>query len=218
MSYAFMIPQGFAMKEFIELRATHEQISTAFPNVWLTSMPDENEVLILRSVGAGQAAITAPWGCVPCYSALQPPPLKHHVPVQDVFDVQWRNGAGFERCIVLATSYTYQWICEETGKLVTYRLKPQASRFLRMAGIYRQRDLLEADAGVAVLTTWANSLVEPTSKRMPLILTDKDAKTWIGEKMPRPAALRRLFAIPESSLAILDCTVEDPYAKTAAVC
>lgn len=79
------------------------------------------------------------------------------------------------RCIFLATGF-YEWSRVKAQKLPHYFTLGDGERLLRIAALWDQKT-----KQVAVLTTSANSSMSWCHTRMPVILDEDKAKTWLNE-------------------------------------
>lgn len=99
-----------------------------------------------------------------------------------------------KRCLVPANGF-YEWKDFGGGKKIPFYIRLLNQDLFAMAGIYdthtdsNGRELHT----FAILTTEANSLVQPLHQRMPVILRTDDYNVWLNPVHPRPEALQSLL-------------------------
>jgi putative SOS response-associated peptidase YedK len=97
------------------------------------------------------------------------------------------------RCLVPASGF-YEW---ETlgGKKIPRYLRLKGGEPMVFAGLWeswRAPDGERVDS-CTILTTAANSLIEPLHTRMPVILRPRDFELWLNRNLTDPAAFKELF-------------------------
>jgi len=119
-----------------------------------------------------------PWGFIPSYEKDKEKPLKI---INARIEGIEKNGAfrtSFEskRCIILSDGY-YEW----NERKVPHRILDENREVLLFAGVYntfrKEGEILQASC--AIVTTSAREDVSTLHTRMPLILTEEEAKTYL---------------------------------------
>jgi putative SOS response-associated peptidase YedK len=85
------------------------------------------------------------------------------------------------RCIVLADGF-YEW--KKAGeKKIPYRIVPTKDQLLYFAGLWteKKRDDGSMLRTFTIITTEPNEVMTELHDRMPVILTEKEAKKWLDE-------------------------------------
>lgn len=109
----------------------------------------------------------------------------------------YKNSAKSRRCVVLATGW-YEWKPvrgRKVGDPFTFGMKDKS--IMMFAGIWTTR-YLEKDVGedgYAIITTDPNKVAEKVHDRMPVILNEKQAKTWLDPEYKDLAKLEG-FLVP----------------------
>lgn len=99
-----------------------------------------------------------------------------------------------KRCIIPANGF-YEWKDFGGGRKIPFYIRLLDQDLFGMAGIY---DTYTDDKGeklhtFAILTTEANSLIQPLHERMPVILRSDDYNVWMDPVHPRPEMLQTLL-------------------------
>jgi putative SOS response-associated peptidase YedK len=105
----------------------------------------------------------------------------------------FRRALRKQRCLVLADGF-YEWKKEGGAKVPMYIASRSREPF-GMAGLWEtwkspSGELLHS---CAIITTAANSLMEPIHDRMPVILSQEAEATWLDAGIDDPGALTRLL-------------------------
>jgi len=105
----------------------------------------------------------------------------------------FRSAFKFRRCLVLASGF-YEWQ-EAGGRKVPRYFRLKGGGLMAFAGLWeswRSPDgkLVES---CTILTTAANSLIEPLHVRMPVILKSPDFAPWLDRCLTGTAALKVLL-------------------------
>jgi putative SOS response-associated peptidase YedK len=90
----------------------------------------------------------------------------------------WREG---KRCLIVTNGF-YEW--REHDKQPFAMMARAQSKITALAGLWetwRDPKSGEVIKSCCVITTTANSLIEPFDDRMPVILDEKDWPLWLGE-------------------------------------
>ena len=106
----------------------------------------------------------------------------------------FRQALRKRRCLVLADGF-YEWKKEGAAKVPMYIASRSGEPF-GMAGLW---GTWKAPSGeplhsCTIITTAANSLMEPIHDRMPVILTRETEAAWLDRSIDDPVALTHLLA------------------------
>lgn len=100
--------------------------------------------------------------------------------------------------VLVPASHFYEW-----RRLGSRRLPVAVSRRdgapLNLAGLVARRDGVQA---VTILTTTANRRLEPLHDRMPVVLSDPDARAWVREKLGLERLAAMLRPCPDDHLEL----------------
>ncbi len=103
------------------------------------------------------------------------------------------------RCLVPADGF-YEWKRDEKGRsLQAYYFQRKEGAAYWMAGLYWQEDP-EQPRRYIVLTTAPNELLEPIHDRMPVMLTEDDARRWVDQATPEENALALCRTFPAAEM------------------
>lgn len=104
-----------------------------------------------------------------------------------------------QRCLVPADAF-YEWKRSGTEK-IPYRISLTGNRIFSMAGIWDQ--WISPDGEIvrsfSIITTRPNELVRELHDRMPVILPQKEERTWLGDT-PEKLLLDLLVPYPEEEM------------------
>ena len=106
------------------------------------------------------------------------------------------------RCLVLANGF-YEWKKEGNRRLPTY-FYPSSGEPMAFAGLWEMWNSPEGQVikSCTILTTVANSMIEPLHNRMPVILSDETQALWLDPLTEEPTNLEPLLIpAPEEFLA-----------------
>ncbi len=115
-----------------------------------------------------------------------------------------------KRCIVPANGF-YEWKDFGGDKKIPFYIRLLDQDLFGMAGIYETH--ADSDGSklhtFAVLTTKANSLMQPLHERMPVILRRDDYNVWLNPVQPRPEMLQSLLTpYPTESMSTYKVSTE----------
>ena len=166
------------------------------------------------------------WGLTPTWSAKSRKPLflvnlrDDTIKTKPAFKRYLEN----RRCIIPASGF-YEWKLAGTKKQAYY-FRCLQQKFMFFAGIYEpSSDQNTAQNMVSILTTAANSLVNPIHNRMPVILRPEQARRWLeGDAQDQLAHLLQSYPAAEmecwpvssrvNKVGIDDPTLIEPVADT----
>ena len=149
-------------------------------------------IIIVRPEKGERTPAVARWGLVPSWSKDPdggPQPINARaegIASKPMFRGALRHG----RCLIPACGF-YEW--KTVGKTkVPHFIRPTGGGIFIFAGV---ADLWLGPEGelatCAIVTTEANSLMQPIHDRMPVILTPDDASAWLDPENRHPEALLR---------------------------
>jgi putative SOS response-associated peptidase YedK len=105
----------------------------------------------------------------------------------------FRRALRKQRCLVLADGF-YEWKKEGSAKVPMY-IAARSGEPFGMAGLWETWKAPSGESlhSCAIITTAANSLMEPIHERMPVILTQEAEATWLDAGIDDPGPLTRLL-------------------------
>jgi putative SOS response-associated peptidase YedK len=136
------------------------------------------------------------------------------VPIEDLAEDEWlKECVGRRRCLIPANGY-YKWKFSEK-KSTPFYIRLLSNQLTAIAGIYT---VWESSAGrdvysCAMLTTEANTLVQPVDDRMPVFVHPADYEQWLGEGDLSEAELEEVingYAMTELTVNRVSEDVNDP--------
>ena len=106
----------------------------------------------------------------------------------------FRNAYKKRRCLIAADSF-FEWKEESQKKKVPYRIMMKNDSPLAIAGLWEEwkQPQQEALFSCTIITTEANSLLQPIHKRMPAIIAPEQLDLWLDPKIQDPAKLDPLL-------------------------
>jgi len=169
----------------------------------ITFTDDEGDVLPTPSMQMMR------WGLVPFWEKSEKPKL---APINAKAETvattgMFKNSVQKRRCLVPADGF-YEWLRLDEKTKYPFDIHLKGNRPFVMAGIY-EKATETRPATFALLTTAPNELMSRIHDRMPAILDDEEAKTWLrrGAIVPEQVAAlttshpaEDMEAIPISSL------------------
>ena len=104
----------------------------------------------------------------------------------------FRSAFKHRRCLVLASGF-YEWR-ESGGKKIPQYLRLRDGAPMVFAGLWENWRGSDGEGveSCTILTTAANSLIEPLHARMPVILEPRDFALWLDRSLSEPGKLKRL--------------------------
>ncbi len=135
------------------------------------------------------------WGFIPHWakdSNIKPINARGETIHQKPF---FRAAFKHQRCLVFADGF-YEWKQTEHGKQPYYiRLAHQQP--FAMAGIW---DSYNEQKSMALITTEANSLMQPIHARMPVIIPSRHWNLWLQDDTPLPQLTALLTPLPAADM------------------
>lgn len=107
----------------------------------------------------------------------------------------FRNAFKSHRCIIPASGF-YEWQKASKGAKQPFYFYLKDKEVFGFAGLWSQwsdKQSGEIIKTCTIITTEANSVLEPVHDRMPLILKEKDYDDWLDEKEDDTDYLQRLL-------------------------
>ena len=97
------------------------------------------------------------------------------------------------RCLVLANGF-YEWRKDGKGKIPTY-IYPKTGEPMAFAGLWETWKSPEGQVvqSCTIITTAANSFIQPVHNRMPVILPDETQALWLDPLTEDPKVLESLL-------------------------
>ena len=174
--------------------------------------PGQDQLTIVMESGTPTARMLK-WGLVPSWlkdPKGKPAPFNARAETaasKPYFRDAFRNG----RCLVLVDGF-YEWQKQPSvkGKGITkqpYFIHLKSGKPFALAGLY-------AGDTCTVLTTTPNALMAPIHDRMPCILNEHDARSWLAELNDVSTLQALLHSYPAGEMEswpVLDLT--DPFQK-----
>ena len=129
----------------------------------------------------------------------------------------FRQALRKRRCLVLADGF-YEWKKEGGAKVPMYIASRSREPF-GMAGLWETWKTPSGEPlhSCTIITTSANSLMEPIHDRMPVILTQEAETAWLDRGIDDPVALTRLlvpYPAPELEAYPVSTLVNSPSNDT----
>ena len=174
--------------------------------------PGQDQLTVMMEDGTPTARLLK-WGLVPSWlkdPKGKPAPFNARAETaasKPYFRDAFRNG----RCLVLVDGF-YEWqkVPSPIGKRITkqpYFIHLQSGKAFALAGLY-------AGNTCTVLTTTPNALMAPIHDRMPCILNDMDARTWLAELTEVSTLQALLHPYPASEMELWPVAdLTDPFRK-----
>jgi len=164
------------------------------PPVSYNVAPTQQIPIIREEPGAGRLISTAHWGLIPFWAKDR---KMAHQTINARAETA-RNKPSFrhcfrrKRCIIPASGF-FEW--HTLGELKQpHYISLRDKSLLGLAGLW---DTWENDGEImescTIVTTTANSFMEPIHKRMPVILTDEDHADWLDASNENPEHLLKQF-------------------------
>lgn len=150
---------------------------------WNTAPTDDVLVVYLRPDTRQRVAEKMHWGLIPRF-AKEPkmtfPTFNARTETIDTvstFRAPWREG---KRCLVITEGF-YEW---KKSNKQPYAIARAKSKITALAGLWEvwRGPVGETIKSCTVITTVANSLIEPLHDRMPVIMAEADWPKWLGEE------------------------------------
>lgn len=152
-------------------------------------------VPVVRNAGGHNELAMMKWGLIPSW-AKDAKIAAHTVNARCESVAEkpaFRHAISYNRCIVPVSGF-YEWT--HAGKTKQPYYIQLASRVpMCLAGIWETWKTPEGAQleTFSILTTTANSLIQPLHDRMPVILRPEDYSLWLSRHMHDPHALEQLY-------------------------
>lgn len=201
-----------------ELKATARDLIRHFQQLRLgpREMPHSDEispmdsVLILSCHSEGYFGSNARWGLVGKFLDAEP-----HSPIITLRSEGLATTPFYskilkqKRCLIPATAF-FEWQNLANGTRQKIRISHPKGAPLMLAGVFDHHP--QAGTTCAILTTEANTSLQPLQTRMPLILTQEECAFWLQEHAEFPNAEFAAIIQPSSRCALkLEAVNEEEY-------
>ncbi|ARV59132.1 hypothetical protein BZZ01_11215 [Nostocales cyanobacterium HT-58-2] len=105
----------------------------------------------------------------------------------------FRSAFKHRRCLVVADGF-YEWQQQE-GKKQPYYFRLGEGKPFGFAGLWEQWRSPQGEeiTSCTILTTQANTLLQPVHERMPVILQEQDYDLWLDPQVQTPESLQQLL-------------------------
>jgi len=161
-------------------------------------------VIGTKAGGGGRGLAMFRWGFVPHWANAPTGPRSVNAKAETIAELPaFRDAFRQRRCLIPADGF-YEWRDTPDGKKpLFYRLR--AGKVMALAGIWDcWPGPTEKLFTCAIVTTTANSAVEPVHDRMPVILPREDWDTWLNPAEQESAKLRPILKpYPAEEMEIL---------------
>lgn len=130
------------------------------------------------------------------------------------FREAWKN----RPCIIPSTGF-YEWKGQNGGRKQPYRIHRQDEIF-SMAGLWEHWEDDDSEQelySVTILTTDANSLMDPIHDRMPVILQEEDESGWLSGDSEERKSLCRPYGADDLEAYTITTAVNNPGNDSASV-
>jgi putative SOS response-associated peptidase YedK len=148
----------------------------------------DQDILVFRAAdnGTGLIAHTMRWGFTPHWIHGPNPVLQPvTVPASRILQPYFRDAFRQRRCLIPATGF-YAWQGWENGPAAPYHVCMHDRQLFFIAGIWENCEGVDR---VAMITTEANSLIQPIHDRMPAIIGPDAMNTWLHGERPQQTLL-----------------------------
>ena len=163
---------------------------------WNIAPTQDLTVLLFDRAAGGRIVATMQWGLIPAWSREAKMAYStfnaraEGLDKKPAFRGAWRDG---RRCLVITNGF-YEWD-KRVGVRQPYAIARNVDKFTVMAGLWEEWTSAKGERikTATVVTTEANSLIEPLHDRMPVILAEEDWGKWLGEVPASDAELKALL-------------------------
>ena len=201
-----------------ELKATARDLTRHFQQLRLgpRDMPRSEEispmdpVLILSRRSEGYFGSNARWGLVGQFLDAEP-----HSPITTlraeglVTTPFYSKILKQKRCLIPATAF-FEWQNPVGDTRQKIRISHPKGAPLMLAGVFDHHP--QAGTTCAILTTEANTSLQPLQPRMPLVLTQEECTFWLQEHAEFPSTEFAAIIQPSSRCALkLETVDEEEY-------
>lgn len=187
----------YTLQTLPALTAFANEIDAAIPADWnprFNAAPTDRMPVILQR-GERARAQLLPFGFPAAGRAgNKRPQLLANARIETLLDKpSFREATHSRRCLIPADGF-YEWETQGSVRLPHYFHLRDAQPFY-FAGLWQQADAPDEPLGFVIVTTTANTLLQPIHDRMPVILGPNSSRTWLGHAPLAPGMLAR-FARP----------------------
>ena len=181
------------IETLFEISSTREDYFEADYNI----TPGSMHPIVVNNEGAREHH-QARWGLIPPDADEERAGKGNYaISAEEVRDNDWQaECVNQRRCLVPANGF-YKWKSSEK-KTTPFYIRLMSNKLTAFAGVY---SLWQSSSGrdvysFAILTTKANTLVEPVDDRMPVLLRRADFNRWLGGDELTSAMHKELLAEP----------------------
>jgi putative SOS response-associated peptidase YedK len=161
-------------------------------------------VLVVRATPTGRVCTASRWGFIPSW-ADDPScvPMLHNARSETVAEKpMFRKAFRGRRCLIPASGY-YEWQSASGRKLKQpYYISLRDGAPLSFAGLWDSALTTSGEAvdTCAIVTTKANTLIEPIHHRMPVLLARESWSAWLDPDTAVPNLLALLQPYPSEQM------------------
>lgn len=151
------------------------------------------------------------WGLIPSWTKTLEEGLKLsnqtlNAKSETIFEkASFRDSIMSRRCVIPVNGF-FEWKQEGKDK-IPYYIHPKANEYFLLGGVYshwldQQRN--ELITSFSIITTTANELmaeIHHIKKRMPLILEERNLKTWIDADLPKSSIIELMQPCDDTDMA-----------------
>ena len=153
------------------------------------------QVAVVRSNGERNELVPMKWGLIPSWS--KDASIASHTinaRCETVADKPaFRHAVKYNRCIIPISAF-FEW-SHADGKKIPHYIHMADNSPMSLAGIWEHWKSSEGEdvETFSILTTAANSLIQPLHDRMPVILQPTDYNLWLNRNVHNPHELIHLY-------------------------
>lgn len=180
----------------------YEELKQIFDLVESQTRPEERynvaptqQVAVVRSTGEHNVLTSMRWGLIPSWS--KDASIASHTINARCETVaekpSFRHAIKYNRCIIPISGF-YEWT-HSGGKKTPHYIYLSGNSPMSLAGIWAHWKSPEGKEleTFSILTTSANSLIQPLHDRMPVILQPYDYDLWLSKNVHNPHELTHLY-------------------------
>lgn len=153
------------------------------------------KVTVVRNTGEHNTLVPMKWGLIPSWS--KDASIASHTINARCETVaekpSFRHAIKYNRCIIPISGF-YEWT-HSGGKKTPHYIYLSDNSPMSLAGIWEHWKSPEGEEleTFSILTTAANSLIQPLHDRMPVILQPSDYDLWLSKNVHNPHELAHLY-------------------------
>lgn len=158
--------------------------------------PSQEIAVVREDAGRTRECVLLRWGLVASWTR---DPKQGRAPINARSETAcekptFRRALAKRRCLVPASGF-YEWQANPSGPKQPFLIRMRDCDLFAMAGLHESwrgqgGEIIES---VAILTTAANTLVEPIHARMPVILAPADHRRWLDRDVQSASAVTDLM-------------------------